>query len=155
MRQLPRLDDELTDRQGDGLEPHELLEEVRLGGRRPGAAVPGVEIVRSPPGRASGSPGSSWSTCSCSTSSSSTASSPGAVLAGARFERVVLTRCRMSGLVAAELQAEDVRFDGCQMDQAWLRASRLDRCELVDCDLRGARPLRARGSPGPRSGAAT
>ena len=62
----------------------------------------------------------------------------GAVLAGARFERVVFTRCRMSGVVAAELRGEDVRFEECQMDQAWLRAAVLDRCELVDCDLRGA-----------------
>ena len=137
VRQVPRLDDELTDRHGDALAPHELLEDVRWEGGAPEVGVPGVEIVRS------------WLVgirltglelvdlrlldvvlVDCELS--------GAVLVGARFERAVFTRCRMSGVVAAELQAEDVRFDGCQMDQAWLRASRLDRNEVVDCDLRGA-----------------
>jgi uncharacterized protein YjbI with pentapeptide repeats len=40
--------------------------------------------------------------------------------------------------VAAELQASDVRLDGCKLDQAWLRAAVLDRCELVDCELPGS-----------------
>src|SRR4029079_3410363 len=65
-------------------------------------------------------------------------------LASARLERVVLTRCRMSGVVAAELRAQDGVFAVCQMDQPWLRASRRDRGELVDCDLRGADLYEAR-----------
>ena len=60
------------------------------------------------------------------------------MLTGARFERAVFTRCRMSGIVAAELRGEDVCFEDCQMDQAWLRAAVLDRCELVGSNLRGA-----------------
>jgi uncharacterized protein YjbI with pentapeptide repeats len=138
VRQVPRLDAAaLVARQGDGLEPHDLLEEVRWEGASPVRGVAGVEIVRS---RLVGVRLTGLELVDlrlldavlveCELS--------GAVLTAARAERVVFTRCRMAGLVAAELQAEDVRFDGCQMDQAWLRASRLDRCELVDCDLRGA-----------------
>jgi uncharacterized protein YjbI with pentapeptide repeats len=137
VRQPPRLDDALSDRSGDALDPHELLEEVAWEGGAPEGGVPGVEVVRS---RLTGLRLTGLELTDlrlldvvlvdCELS--------GAVLAGARFERVVLTRCRMSGLVAAELRAEDVRFEDCQMDQAWLRAAVLDRCEVVDSDLRGS-----------------
>lgn len=136
MRQVPRLDDELRGRQGDELADREVVEEVRWDGGAPASAV-GVEVVRS---RLTGLRLTGLELTDlrlldvvlveCELS--------GAVLAGARFERVVFTRCRMSGLVAAELRGEDVRFDECQMDQVWLRAAVLDRCELVDCDLRGS-----------------
>jgi uncharacterized protein YjbI with pentapeptide repeats len=135
VRQVPRLDDERTARAGDDLDPHEMVEEVDWEGGAP-AAVPGVEIERSCLFglQLTGLELAGWRLLDvvlvdCELS--------GAVLSDARFERVVFTRCRMSGLVAAELQAEDVRFEGCKMDQAWLRAAVLDRCELVDCDLRG------------------
>jgi uncharacterized protein YjbI with pentapeptide repeats len=136
VRQVPRLDDERAARTGDALEPHEVVEEVDWDGGAP-APVPGVEIVRSclTGLRLTGLELAGWRLLDvvlddCELS--------GAVLSDARLERVVFTRCRMSGLVAAELRAEDVRFEGCKMDQAWLRAAVLDRCELVDCELRGS-----------------
>lgn len=136
MRQVPRLDDERAPRAGDALEPHEVIEEVDWDGGAP-PAVPGVEIARSRLTglRLTGLELAGWRLLDvvlddCELS--------GAVLTDARFERVVLTRCRMSGVVAAELRAEDVRFEGCKMDEAWLRAAVLDRCEVVDCDLRGS-----------------
>ena len=135
-RQPPRLDAELTRRTGDGLDAFEVIEDVHWDGGAPGSAA-GVEIVRS---RLSGVRLTGLELADlrlldvvlvdCELS--------GAVLVGARWERVVFTRCRASGIVAAELQGSDLRFDGCQMDQAWLRAAVLDRCELVDCDLSGA-----------------
>jgi len=136
VRQPPRLDDERSERAGDELDDHDLIEDVDWTDGAPGS-VTGVEIVRS-----------------CLTGIVFTGREltdlrlldvelvecelSGAVLTGARWERVVLRRCRMSGLVAAELQATDVRIDTCKADQAWLRASVLDRCELVDTDLHGA-----------------
>ena len=135
-RQPPRLDDERTERTGDDLDDHELLEDVEWTDGAPGS-VTGVEIVRS---RLTGITLTGLELADlrlldvelveCELS--------GAVLTGARWERVVLQRCRMSGLVAAELQAVDVRLQDCKADQAWLRASVLDRCELVDTDLTGA-----------------
>ena len=123
-------------RTGDELDDHDLLEDVDWTGGAPGS-VTGVEIIRS---RLTGITLTGLELADlrlldvelveCELS--------GAVLTGARWERVVLRRCRMSGLVAAELQATDVRLDDCKADQAWLRASVLDRCELVDTDLRGA-----------------
>ncbi len=134
-RQRPRLDDERAARSGDDLGPYEVVEEVDWDGGAP-APAPGVEILRSclTGLRLTGLELTGWRLLDvvlveCELS--------GTVLTDARFERTVFRRCRMSGLVAAELQAEDVRFEDCKMDQAWLRASVLDRCELVDCDLRG------------------
>ena len=128
-RQPPRLDDERTERTGDELDDHDVLEDVDWTGGAP-ASVTGVEIIRS---RLTGITFTGLELAElrlldvelveCELS--------GAVLTGARWERVVLRRCRMSGIVAAELQATDVRLDGCKADQAWLRASR-------------ARPVRAR-----------
>jgi uncharacterized protein YjbI with pentapeptide repeats len=135
-RQPPRLDDDRTERAGDELDDHDLLEDVEWNGGAPGS-VTGVEIVRS---RLTGItltglelPGLRLldvELVECELS--------GAVVTGAWWERVVLRRCRMSGLVAAELQALDVRLQDCKADQAWLRASVLDRCEIVDTDLSGA-----------------
>lgn len=135
-RQPPRLDDERTERRGDELDDHELLEDVEWTGGAAGSVV-GVEIVRS---RLTGITFTGLELrdlrlldvelVECELS--------GAVLTGARWERVVLRHCRMSGVVAAELRAVDVRLQDCKADQAWLRASRLDRCEVVDTDLSGA-----------------
>ena len=136
-RQVPRLDEELVERAGDALEAHELLEEVGWEGAAPEIGVPGIEIVRSRlmGVRLTGLELVDWRLLDvvlvdCELS--------GTVLTGARFERAVFTRCRMSGIVAAELRGEDVCFEDCQMDQAWLRAAVLDRCELVGSNLRGA-----------------
>jgi hypothetical protein len=135
-RQPPRLEDELVERRGDDLEDGELLEDVAWSGVEPRAARD-VEIVR---GRLTGVTLTGlelerWrlvdvELVDCELS--------GTVLTGAVWERVVLRRCRMSGLVAAELRATDVRIGECQADGAWLRASVLDRCEVVDTDLSGA-----------------
>lgn len=136
VRQVPRLDDERVVRAAAALEPHEVIEEVDWDDGAP-ASVPGVEIARSRLTRLAltGLELAGWRLLDvvlvdCELS--------GTVLSDARFERVVFRRCRMSGLVAAELRAEDVRFEECRMDQAWLRGAVLDRCELVDCDLRGS-----------------
>lgn len=135
-RQPPRLDDARIAQTGDELDDHDVLEDVDWIGGAPGS-VSDVEIIRS---RLTGVTLTGLELADlrlldvelveCELS--------GTVLTGARWERVVLRRCRMSGLVAAELRATDVRLDGCKADQAWLRASVLDRCELVDTDLRGA-----------------
>lgn len=68
----------------------------------------------------------------------------GATLADARWERVEVTGCRMSGLVAPELRARNVRFVDCQLDGAWLRSAMLDRCAFERCDLTAADLLGAR-----------
>ena len=135
-RQPPRLEDARTDRIGDELDDDELVEDAEWSGGNPGS-VSGVEIVRS---RLTGVAFTGLELTElrlldvelveCELS--------GAVLTASRWERVVLRRCRMSGLVAAELEANDVRLQDCKADQAWLRAAVLDRCELVDTDLRGA-----------------
>lgn len=137
VRQAPRLDGELTERVSDDLGPFDLLEDVEWANAAPERGVVGVEITRA---RLDGIRLTGLELVDlqlldvvlddCELS--------GTTLAGARWERVVFTRCRMSGLVAAELRATDVRLEGCKVDQAWLRASTLDRCEVVDCDLRGA-----------------
>jgi uncharacterized protein YjbI with pentapeptide repeats len=62
----------------------------------------------------------------------------GTTLTSAVFQRVRFERCRMAGLVAAELSARDVRLVDCQMTEAWLRTSTFERCELSGCDLRDA-----------------
>ena len=136
VRQTPRLDDELTDRTGDALDPQDLLEEVHWEGGAPGSA-PGVEIVRS---RLSGVrlTGVELPDLRLLDVVLADCELSGAIMAGARWERVVCIRCRMSGVVAAELQGSDVRLEDCKLDQAWLRGAVLDRCELVDCDLAGA-----------------
>jgi uncharacterized protein YjbI with pentapeptide repeats len=130
------LDDERVDRSGDTLDDHEVIEGVEWAGGAPSSAL-GVEILRS---RLTGVSFTGLELerlrlvdvelVECELS--------GTVLAEARWERVVLRRCRMSGIVASELHASDVRIDGCKADQAWLRASVLDRCEVVDSDLSGA-----------------
>ena len=135
-RQAPRLDDELTERVGDELEPFDVLEDVEWGNAQPERGVPGVEITRA---RLTGLclTGLDLADLQLLDVVLVDCELSGATLSGGRWERVVFTRCRMSGLVAAELQAIDVRLEECKLDQAWLRASTLDRCELVDCDLRG------------------
>jgi len=135
-RQRPRIDDELAERSGDELDDHDVLEDVTWTGGAPGPAT-GVEILRA---RLTGITFTGLELeklrlvdvelVDCELS--------GTVLTGAVWERVVLRRCRMSGVVAAELHASDVRIDSCKADQAWLRASVLDRCELVDTDLSGS-----------------
>ena len=135
-RQPPRLDGELTERAGHELDDGDLLEDVSWTGAEPRAARD-VEIIR---GRLTnltltGLELEGWrlvdvELVECELS--------GAVLTGAQLERVALRRCRLSGVVAAELKATDVRLDGCKADGAWLRASVLDRCELVDSDLSGS-----------------
>jgi uncharacterized protein YjbI with pentapeptide repeats len=135
-RQPPRIDGDLAERTGDELGDHDVLEDVAWTGGAPGS-VKGVEILRS---RLTDITVTGLELAKlrlvdvelvdCELS--------GAVLTEARWERVVLRRCRLSGIVAAELSASDVRLDSCKADQAWLRASVLDRCELVDSDLSGA-----------------
>jgi len=135
-RQPPLIDGELAERAADVLEDHDLLEDVAWTGGAP-RSVTGVEILR---GRLTAVTFTGLELdklrlvdvelVDCELS--------GAVLTEARWERVVLRRCRMSGVVAAELHASDVRLEQCKADQAWLRGSVLDRCELVDTDLSGA-----------------
>jgi uncharacterized protein YjbI with pentapeptide repeats len=135
-RQPPRLAGELIERTGHDLDDAEVLEDVSWNGAEPRARRD-VEILR---GRLTnvaltGLELDGWrlvdvELVECELS--------GAVLTGAQWERVVLRRCRLSGLVAAELRATDVRVDGCKADGAWLRAAVLDRCEIVDSDLSGA-----------------
>jgi hypothetical protein len=62
----------------------------------------------------------------------------GTTLADAVLRRVAFRRCRLSGVVAADLAATDVRVADCRADEIWLRASRLERCAFVDCDLSGS-----------------
>ena len=135
VRQRPSLDDERTERSGDELDHHDVIEEVDWNGGAPSAAD-GVEILRSrlTAVTLTGLELDKWrlvdvELVECELS--------GAVLTEARWERVVLRRCRMSGIVATELHATDVRLEQCKADQAWLRGSVLDRCELVDTDLSG------------------
>ncbi len=135
-RQPPRLDDDRVDRPDGELEHDERLEDVEWSAATP-RPVRGVEIVRSRLTNVTltGLELDGWrlvdvELVECELS--------GTVLSGAHWERVVLRRCRMSGLVAAELQATDVRLDACKADGAWLRAAVLDRSELVDTDLQGA-----------------
>jgi hypothetical protein len=59
----------------------------------------------------------------------------GVTFAEATFRRVSIRRCRMSGVVAADLAATDSRIADSRADEIWLRAARLDHCEIVDCDL--------------------
>ena len=135
-RQSPRLEDERGERSGDALEDHDVLEDVDWDGGAPGSAR-GVEILRS---RLTGVTltGRELDKLLLVDVELVECELSGAVLTEARWERVVLQRCRLSGLVAAELHATDVRLDECKADQAWLRASVLDRWEVVDTDLRGA-----------------
>jgi uncharacterized protein YjbI with pentapeptide repeats len=54
---------------------------------------------------------------------------------GAELVRVHFERCRMIGLVAAELTAEGVTFEGCGLDLANLRGATLRRATFEDCGL--------------------
>jgi uncharacterized protein YjbI with pentapeptide repeats len=135
VRQRPRLDDERSERSGDELDHHDVIEDVDWDGGTPGAAD-GVEILRSRLTAVSLT-GLELDQLRLVDVELIECELSGAVLTGARWERVVLRRCRMSGLVAAELTASDVRLEQCKADQAWLRSSVLDRCELVDTDLSG------------------
>jgi uncharacterized protein YjbI with pentapeptide repeats len=136
VRQPPRLDDERTERTGDDLDDHEVLEDVEWTGGAPRSAT-GIEVIRSRLTNVTFT-GLELTDLRLLDVELVECELSGAVLAGARWERVVLRRCRMSGLVAAELHATDARVEGCKADQAWLRASVLDRCELVDTDLSAA-----------------
>ena len=63
----------------------------------------------------------------------------GAVLTGARWERVVAAPLPDVGARGGRARRPSTcGSQDCKADQAWLRASVLDRCELVDTDLRGA-----------------
>lgn len=62
----------------------------------------------------------------------------GLTLASTVLRRVAFRRCRLSALVAAELVGSDVAFLECRMEEAWLRASRLERVDLSACDLTGS-----------------
>jgi uncharacterized protein YjbI with pentapeptide repeats len=62
----------------------------------------------------------------------------GVTFAETTFRRVSIRRCRMSGVVAADLAATDSRIVDTRADEIWLRAARLDHCEIVDCDLTGS-----------------
>jgi uncharacterized protein YjbI with pentapeptide repeats len=62
----------------------------------------------------------------------------GVTFAASRFDRVVFRRCRMSGVVAADLVATDVCVDDTRADEIWLRAARLESCEITGCDLTGS-----------------
>lgn len=62
----------------------------------------------------------------------------GTTFADAVFRRVAFRRSRLSGVVAADLVATDVRIVDCRADEIWLRAARLERCALQDCDLSGS-----------------
>ena len=152
-RQPPRLDDERTERTGDELDDHDLLEDVEWTGGAPGS-VTGVEIVRS---RLTGITLTGLELADlrlldvelveCELS--------GAVLTGARWERVVLRRCRMSGLVAAELQAVDVRLAGLQGRSGLAPRRRCSTAASSSTPTCRAPTSTARASRGRRSGAAT
>jgi uncharacterized protein YjbI with pentapeptide repeats len=62
----------------------------------------------------------------------------GVTFTASRFDRVVFRRCRMSGVVAADLAAAHVCIDDTRADEIWLRASRLESCEITGCDLTGS-----------------
>jgi len=132
-RQSPRLEEERTHRVGDELSDHDVLEAVDWTDDAPGAAD-GVEILGSRLTRITLT-GLELAKLQLVDVELIECELSGAVLVDARWERVVLRRCRLSGLVAAELHATDVLVQDCKADQAWLRSSVLDRCELVDSDL--------------------
>ncbi len=62
----------------------------------------------------------------------------GTTLVDAELRRVTFRRCRLSGLVAADMVATDLRIVDSRADEVWLRAARLERCAIVDCDLTGS-----------------
>ena len=129
-RQPPRLDDERSERVPVTTSRTTTCSRTSTGPVvRPRRSRASRSSVHGSPG--SPSPGSSSTSCGCSTWSSSSASCRARCSPSARWERVVLRRCRMSGIVAAELHATDVRLEQCKADQAWLRAV-------------GARPVRDR-----------
>lgn len=62
---------------------------------------------------------------------------------GARLRRVVFEDCRMTGLQAAELAADDVVFRNCRLDlanfrQAAIRHTTFEGCVLDEADFAGA-----------------
>ena len=73
---------------------------------------------------------------------------------GARLERVVFERCRLTGFTAPELEASEVLFRDCRLDLANFRHGRFDHvtfsgCVLDEADFAGAtlRFCRLEGSP--------
>lgn len=62
----------------------------------------------------------------------------GALVSGARMERVEFRRCRMSGVELSMATLRDVHFDECRLDEANLRASTLVAIDAADCELRNA-----------------
>ena len=62
----------------------------------------------------------------------------GALVSGARLERVEFRRCRMSGIDLSMATLRDVLFDGCRLDGANLRATTLVAVDAADCELRDA-----------------
>lgn len=62
----------------------------------------------------------------------------GALVSGARMERVEFRRCRMSGVELSMATLRDVGFDECRLDEANLRAATLVAVDAVDCELRNA-----------------
>jgi uncharacterized protein YjbI with pentapeptide repeats len=67
----------------------------------------------------------------------------GSILTEATFVRVHFNRCRMSGLVAPGLRAQDAQWSECKLDGANFRSSSLERCVwagdvMVESDFYGA-----------------
>jgi uncharacterized protein YjbI with pentapeptide repeats len=54
---------------------------------------------------------------------------------GARLNRVVFERCRMTGVTFSEIEAQEVVFRGCALNLAMFRAARMFHVEFVDCRL--------------------
>jgi uncharacterized protein YjbI with pentapeptide repeats len=134
----PALPDDLAPADLDALDDDVRLEEVALG---PGFAadleVEGLTVVRS---RLSGLrlPGATFRDLALVDVVVEDCDLAGVTFVSSRFERVVVRRSRMSGVVAADLHAADTRLDDVRADEIWLRAARLDRCELTGCDLTGS-----------------
>lgn len=62
----------------------------------------------------------------------------GVVLAGATLIRTTFNRCRMSGVDLAQVKATDVALIDCRLDNANLRMSAWEHCDLRECDLTDA-----------------
>ena len=55
-----------------------------------------------------------------------------------RATRVEFLRCRMTSVLAASSRLKDVSFVDCKLDDANLRMTEWERCEIDSCDLHGA-----------------
>ena len=63
----------------------------------------------------------------------------GVMLANAQLEDVVFTRCRVDLANLRFARLVRVRFDSCAMPEIDLQDAALESVELIDCDLTGAR----------------